>query len=119
MSKNKLALAAVIILLASNLFLAAKLYESRKGLEGCRTEFADNEGRNPFIEFNRLFVEKVLQAEEEVNFDTRLQLENKVRELKDAEMLDQWNRFVNAQDEGQAQIEVKKLLGLLAERMER
>ncbi|MFA7170121.1 MAG: hypothetical protein WC178_04720 [Candidatus Paceibacterota bacterium] len=37
--------------------------------------------------------------------------------MKDVEMLDQWNKFVNAEDEMQAQVEVKNLLGLLANKM--
>lgn len=118
MTKQKLsALVLVVVLALSNVFFAMKFIKADKELTMITDEMKAVNAKQPILEFNQLFVDKVLKAENEVSFDTRLELENKVRELKDVEMLDQWNKFVNAEDEMQAQVEVKNLLGLLANKM--
>ncbi|MBU4332178.1 hypothetical protein KKD19_05955 [Patescibacteria group bacterium] len=55
----------------------------------------------------------MLKAETEIDFETRLNLENAVRNLDDEEILSQWNKFVNSGNEIQAQVEVKNLLEAL------
>ncbi len=119
MSKKKLGAFLVIAALAvSDLFFASRLVQSQKEIEGLRSGLEAAETERSIVEFNRLFVEKVLCAEGEVGFEARLDLENKVRNLGDQEVLDQWNKFVNAKTEAEAQAEVKALLGLLSEKME-
>ncbi|MFA7171383.1 MAG: hypothetical protein WC180_05290 [Candidatus Paceibacterota bacterium] len=118
MTKQKLvAIVIVLLLICSNIFFAFKLNEEKRVSEQLRADLLAADAELPIIEFNQLFVDKVLRAEGEVSFETRLELENKVRDLNDAEMLEQWNRFVNASDEAEAQSEVKELLSLLAQRM--
>jgi len=68
------------------------------------------------LEFLDLFVKKVLKADKEIDFETRLLLENKVRELNDKEILDTWNKFVNSKNEAEAQNNVKDLLEILIEK---
>jgi len=68
------------------------------------------------LEFLSLFIKKVLKAEKEVDFDTRLMLENKVRELNDKEILEAWNKFVNSKSEDEAQKNVKDLLDILVDK---
>lgn len=63
--------------------------------------------------FTELFVEKVLKTGKEVDFETRLQLENSVRELNNAEILNQWQKFIESKTEADAQIEVRNLLEIL------
>jgi len=64
------------------------------------------------LSFANMFVEKVLMAEGDVDFDTRLTLENTVRNLNDQEIFDQWQNFTKSSSEN-ASVEIKKLLDLL------
>jgi hypothetical protein len=61
----------------------------------------------------KLFVEKVLQGEAEVNFEDRLKLENAVRDLNDQEIFDQWQKIVNSQSAQETQQNVGTFLNLL------
>ncbi|MDD5072084.1 MAG: hypothetical protein PHQ42_05135, partial [Patescibacteria group bacterium] len=72
------------------------------------------EKNEKIADFNRLFIEKVLEADREVDFDTRLQLENAVRGLNDQEIFDSWQEFVASKDSAAAQKNVLILLELLA-----
>jgi len=119
MTKQKtVAIAIILLLILSNAYLAVKLNQTQKELAMIKlNEEKAISIKQPIIKFNQLFVDKVLRAEGEISFDTRLELENKVRELKDAEVLEKWNSFVNAATETDAQKSVKALLGLLAQRM--
>ena len=118
MTKQKLvAIIIVLLLIAANVFFALKYMQAQKESDQYKADLSRTDANFPIIEFNQLFVDKVLRSEGEVSFETRLELENKVRNLNDMPMLDQWNKFVNAKDEAEAQKEVKKLLSLLAQRM--
>ncbi|MCK4520627.1 hypothetical protein KAT95_02040 [Candidatus Parcubacteria bacterium] len=65
------------------------------------------------MNFIKFFIEKVLKAENEVDFETRLKLKNAVRNLSDEEILNQWNKFVESKTENEAQEEAKNLLEML------
>jgi len=118
MTKQKLvAIVIILLLVASNIFFAFKYMQAQEESTQLKTDLTETETKLPIIAFNQLFVDKVLRAEGEVSFDIRLELENQVRNLNDAPMLEQWNKFVNATDEAEAQSEVKNLLSLLAQRM--
>ncbi len=69
------------------------------------------------VNFLRMFIDGVLNSNKEVDFNERLKLENAVRDIKDEEILVQWNKFVNASTEIQAQTEVKNLLSLLMKKI--
>lgn len=71
------------------------------------------------LSFTELFIEKVLTSGQEVDFDTRLELETMVRNLNDAEILSQWQRFTGALDNYTASIEAKSLLNLLVKKISR
>lgn len=71
------------------------------------------------LEFAGLFIDKVLKAKQEVSFEDRLNLETVVRNLKDDQILEQWNKFVNSKTETEAQEEVKNLLDLLVKKIRR
>ena len=68
--------------------------------------------------FGQLFIEKVLEAQGEVEFETRLELENAVRDLNDEELLNQWKLFVASGDETSAQKEVRNLLKMLMNKID-
>ncbi len=70
------------------------------------------------INFLKLFITKVLKAEGEVDFETRLKLENAVREIQDKEILDQWIKFTESKTEDEAQKNVKDLLEILVNKLQ-
>jgi hypothetical protein len=115
MSKiNKIIYSIVLILLiGSNVFFATYYLKARKQSQLDQYLLSRARITNQNLDFMKIFIEKVLQTDEEVDFDTRLDLENKVRNLENEEILKQWNLFTKSSTESQAQVEVKKLLLLL------
>lgn len=67
--------------------------------------------------FTKMFVEDVLMAKEEIDFDTRLSLETAVRNLNDQEVFDQWQAFTKSTTKEGASNEAKALLDLLIRRI--
>ncbi len=67
--------------------------------------------------FNNLFIEKVLNAHSEIDFETRLKLESAVRDLNDEEILNAWQGFIGSKTEDEAQESVKNLLYLLSKKI--
>jgi len=103
----------IVILLASNISLGVKYVKSQKELKETKSTLETQVMNRKVLDFSKLFIEKVLKAEEEINFEDRLKLENAVRNLNDEEILAQWNKFLASKDELEAQREVKNLLELL------
>lgn len=68
------------------------------------------------LSFRNMFVENVLLETKEIDFDTRLEMENVVRGLQDNEVLSQWQKFVKSDTEENATREAKELLRLLIEK---
>ncbi len=103
----------VLILLTGNVFWGVKYFSLQKELQETQTGLETQKLNEKVLEFTKLFIEKVLKAETEVDFETRLQLENAVRNLDDEEILVQWQKFVDSRAEAEAQNEVKNLLEML------
>ena len=120
MKNPKLILFAILIvvLLAGNVFLGMQYVTLQKELRESQNAVAVQKINEKTLAFTQLFVEKVLKSETEVDFDTRLQLENAVRGIGDEEILSQWQRFTESKTETEAQQEVKNLLSLLMEKIE-
>ena len=107
----------VLILLAGNVFWGVKYFSLQKKLREAQVTLETQKTNEKILEFTKLFIEKVLEAKTEVNFETRLKLENAVRNLGDKKILTQWNKFVNSKSEVEAQTEVKHLLELLVNKI--
>jgi len=105
------------ILLGFNIFFGMKYYYTLQELKKTRTEIKQQEINEKVLNFTSFFIKKVLKGEEEVSFEDRLKLENGIREINDQALLDQWIRFVNSQDQEQAQKEVKELLEMLVKKI--
>jgi hypothetical protein len=116
--KNKriLFIALIIILAAGNVFFGWKTMDYRAELKTEKGVAKAEEINKQVAVFNQLFIEKVLKAQGEIDFDTRLQLENSARAIGDKEILAQWQKFTDSQTEAEAQVEVKNLLSLLAKK---
>ena len=114
MQKQRLILIILVGVLAiGNVYFGMKAYSLSKELAISEADAASVHKNEKVIDFTRLFIEKVLNAEKEVDFETRLQLENVVRNLKDDQILASWQKFTASKTEAAAQSEVKILLRLL------
>jgi len=102
-----------VVLLSGNIFLASQYYISLKNVQISQNKLLIYQYNEKVLNFSKLFIEKVLQAQEEVSFEDRLRLENAVRDLNNKDILNQWNKFTTSKTETQAQTEVKNLLELL------
>lgn len=69
------------------------------------------------LAFTDMFVEDVLLASTEVDFDTRLELETAVRGLNDQDIFNQWQRFTKTSTKEDASNGVKILLNLLIKKI--
>ena len=107
----------IFFLLASNLFFALNFYDLRHEIKALRSRLRVCQNNEKVLNFTRLFIEKVLKAQEEIDFETRLQLENAVRSINDEEILNQWKKFTQSQTEEEAQKEVVELLDLLVKKI--
>lgn len=115
-SKNILIL-IVLVLIIGNVYFCFKYFNTKKALNQADISIHSQKTNDKIITFNKLFIEDVLKSESEVSFEKRLALENAVRDLKDEEILAQWQKFTESKTEAQAQIEVKNLLEILANKM--
>jgi len=114
---NFLRIILILALIASNIFFIIR-YNNLKGeLQQSKTAIEVQEINKEVLEFTKLFIEEVLKAEAEVDFETRLQLESAVRNLEDEEILAQWQKFVESETEFDAQNEVKNLLEILVSKV--
>lgn len=114
--KTKIALAVcVAVLFFSSSFFAVKYFSAKKEIANLQQKSVkiNNGEKKKVLAFGQFFIEKVLEAQGEVEFETRLELENAVRDLNDEELLNQWKLFVASRDETSAQKEVRNLLKLL------
>jgi len=96
--------------LAANGWLAYLLYQT---LAVSQTQQMNNN----VLSFANMFVEKVLMADKEIDFDTRLELETTVRSLNNTAIFDQWQAFVKAETKEDASQQAKQLLNLLVKRI--
>jgi len=115
--KTTLILIIVLILLAANVFLGVKYISLVKELRQTQAALQTQKTNEKVLGFLKLFIKEVLKAENEVDFETRLKLENAVRSLEDEEILTQWKKFTESKTEAEAQEEVKNLLEMLVNKI--
>lgn len=103
----------ILLLLGGNIFFGANSFQAQKKFEERQQIVHAQVLNEKVLDFSRMFIYNVLQAEKEVDFEIRLKLENSVRSIGDEDILEQWQKFIASNDEVQAQKEVKNLLSLL------
>lgn len=103
----------ILISIGSNAYFGFSYFETQKNLEQNQVAIETQKINKKVLAFTNLFIKDVLQANSEIDFDTRLSLENLVRDLNDQAILDQWQKFTEAKTPTQAQLEVKNLLEML------
>lgn len=106
-----------ILLLAGNIYFAVKYFSSQKELNQTKSALETAQSNRKYLDFNKLFINKILKADSAVDIESRLELENAMRNLNDAEVLAQWKKFIDSSSEKDAQTAVKNLLGMLAEKI--
>jgi hypothetical protein len=115
MSNFKKTLAIVLFLLvASNIVWALEYISQRSELIRTKGELSTVVQNKKILAFQKLFVEKVLNADGVVDFNTRVTLQNAVADINDESITRTWNGFLSAKTEAEGQNRVKQLLSLLA-----
>ena len=114
MNKSAILAVVIVLLIAGNLYTVSRYLSLQKELAATQEIANARTVNDKILSFDRLFIQKVLNAKGEVSFEDRLQLENTVRDLNDPEILTAWNAFVNAKAQDDAQNAVRALLSLLA-----
>jgi len=117
MTKQKITFIIVLILLFGFGFFSYQYFTLKRELDTTLATLNTQQINEKVLNFTKLFIEKVLKVETEVDFETRLQLENAVRNLEDDEILNQWQKFVDSKTESEAQNNVKTLLELLVNKI--
>ena len=108
-----------VVLIISNIVFAYGYFTLSLKLGPAQSYQEKVEVNKKVVSFTSLFIQKVLQAETEVDFETRLSLENAVRDLKDEEIMTEWQNFTGSKTEAEAQNSVKKLLEILISKIQR
>ena len=108
--KRWLILIIILVLVGGNVYFNRQYRQLKNETASLSGPSEQTKTNRQLIDFTLLFIDKVLRAEQEVDFETRLQLENKVRELKNEKVLSAWQAFVESQTETEAQDKVKNLL---------
>ena len=109
-----------LVLVGGNILFALMYFQSAKELQGTKIALSTQRYNAKYLDFLKMFIKLVIKSDKEVDFETRLKLENAVRQLKeeynDAEILLQWQKFVASTNEAEAQKNVKDLLGMLVDK---
>lgn len=114
MNKKRLFLVVIFALLvAGNIYFAVMYSLSRFESARAQSQLKSQESNEKALYFAKLFVDKVLLGEGEVNFEDRLELENAVRGVNDQKIFDQWQKFTESQSDREVQESAGKLLQLL------
>ena len=116
-AKRKITLIIILALLASNVFWGVKYFSVQQEFQQTQMALKTQNINEKVLGFTKLFIDKVLKAETEIDFETRLNLENAVRDMNDEEILTQWQKFTDSKTETEAQDNVKNLLGILVSKI--
>lgn len=108
----------IAVLVMTNVFMYLSYSSAKEGLKIRQERQVLSVVNEKILTFTKLFIEKVLKAQGEIDFETRLKLESAVRELEDEKILASWQKFTNSATEKQAQDSVKELLSLLVDKIQ-
>jgi len=117
-TQNAILSIIIIALTASDVFFVGQYFVNRKKTEEINQYIVSREQGREVLQFLKLFTARVIKAEGQVSFDDRLILEDAVRNLRDQELWDQWQKFLNSQTSDEAQTNLRDLLDALLTRIE-
>jgi len=113
MPRDKIVYLIIVLLLLMDIVFVGQYFASLERVKIAQNLLATYQHNEKVINFAKMFVSKILKADGEVSFEDRLALENAVRDINSQPIFDQWQKFINAKNETEAQIELKNLLELL------
>lgn len=114
---SKITLVLVIIIFASNIAWGIGYFKEKSALRQAEGEIQTLGQNKKILAFQKLFVNKVLKASGDVDFDTRVMLQNSVNDTGDEAIIAAWNSFLASKTEAEGQERVKELLSLLSSRV--
>ncbi|MCX6717886.1 MAG: hypothetical protein NTU76_04425 [Candidatus Taylorbacteria bacterium] len=107
----------LVVLVAGNIFFSIQYTENLKQQQ---MQKEDSIGTNIQVSrFLKLFVDVVLNTEvgKTISYDNRVKLENDVREIKDADIIKSWDKFVESADAKTAQKNAASLMKMLTNKL--
>ena len=113
MKKPSLLVTLGFILVALALIFGGLYYQTKRELTQQKKITAVCQQSSKILDFTNLFMSKVLLANKEVDFTSRLELEKAVKDLSNAKISAAWKAFTDSQDEQTAQANAEALLTLL------
>jgi uncharacterized SAM-binding protein YcdF (DUF218 family) len=118
LSRKKIILFLLLVFaLFGIILLSVKLFSLKARVDSLEFENSNQKINRDVVSFLKLFIEKILQGEEDVSFEDRLKLENAVRDLKDKKVLSLWESFTQAKNSEEAQMFLKNLLQALVNKI--
>ena len=109
-----------LTLIGISALFSIKYFAASKELGSIKVIISSQRYSGKYLDFLKMFIKLVIKSDKEVDFETRLKLENAVRQLKeeynDSEILLQWQKFVASTNEAEAQKNVKDLLVMLVDK---
>lgn len=105
----------VLVLLIGNIFFAYQ-YIGAVRAQGVqqRQQNEKDATRIQIAQFNKFFIDTVVNNKSKISSDDRIKLENDIRQIHDEELLKLWNDFVNGKDSKATQESAAKLMAALA-----
>ncbi len=107
----------IVLLVMTSVFFGIRYQQLKLELDHVRQTALTAQVNAQVLDFTKLFIQKVLKATGEIDFETRLNLESAVRGLKDEQVLAAWQAFTGAKTEKDAQTAVKNLLDILVSKL--
>jgi hypothetical protein len=105
----------MLILLIGNIFFSIQYIGSIKQ-EALAKEDNTIE-RIQISRFLKSFIDIVINSQGTVSFEDRVKLENDIRQIRDADLIKQWESFVDSKDSKIAQSTAIKLMSMLTSKM--
>jgi hypothetical protein len=115
--KNTITLIIIAILILTNIFLYFKLNSASDKLTDVQIELNTIKQNKKVAAFQKLFIDKVLMSNGNVDFNTRVELQNAITDINDPSISKVWDSFLSSKTENDAQLRVKELLSLLASKI--
>lgn len=117
--KNKKIIVIIIVLVLTvvNAISYFKILSLRSNLDSIKVELNSNIKNKKVASFQKLFIDKVLMSDGNVDFNTRVELQNAVTDINDATISKAWDSFLGVKTEIEAQKKVKELLFILANKV--
>lgn len=118
MDKKKLLLICVFcFLIVCNIYLIARIFMISKELKVANESIYTQQSDQKILFFAKLFVNKVLREDDEIDFEDRLKLENAVRDINDQEIFNKWQSFIVSKNSQEAQQIVADLFSILFDKI--